>query len=115
MRKPKVVAGPDAPSSTAAAGGTQSLPKVSLKREYSRTWLETFGNRHQDRRIGSPETKSNGRKAGISGPIPRFPRCLVNCRNAWLGREDSNLGDPEFGAYRLDHLARSSGTWKNKP
>ena len=44
----------------------------------------------QNQGIGSLETKSNARKAGISGPISRFFESLAGRRNAWLGREDSN-------------------------
>ena len=42
-------------------------------------------------RFGSLETKSNARKAGISGPFSRFLGSLAERRNGWLGREDSNL------------------------
>ena len=45
----------------------------------------------QDRRTGSPETKPNTRKAGISGPFPRLPGSLAKRRTDWLRREDSNL------------------------
>jgi hypothetical protein len=45
----------------------------------------------QNQGIGGLETKSNARKAGISGPISRFFESLAGRRNAWLGREDSNL------------------------
>ena len=45
----------------------------------------------QARRTGSPETKSNARKAGISGPFSRFLGSLAERRNGWLGREGSNL------------------------
>jgi hypothetical protein len=45
----------------------------------------------QDRPIGSPETKSNTRKARISGPIARRLRSLEDRGNGWLGREGSNL------------------------
>ena len=43
------------------------------------------------RRIGGPETKANARKARISGPFSRLLGSLVERRNGWLGREDSNL------------------------
>ena|ERR1700722_6535065 len=45
-------------------------------------------------RFGSPETKSNGRNAGISGPISRFLGSLAERRTAWLTWEDSNLHIP---------------------
>ena len=45
----------------------------------------------QVRRTGSPETKSNARKAGISGPFSRLLGSLAERRNGWLGREGSNL------------------------
>jgi hypothetical protein len=45
----------------------------------------------QDLGIGCLETKTNARKAGISGPISRFLGSLAKRWNAWLGREDSNL------------------------
>jgi hypothetical protein len=44
----------------------------------------------QDRRTESSETKSNARKAGISGPFSRFLGSLAEHANAWLTREDSN-------------------------
>jgi hypothetical protein len=57
--------------------------------------------RERDRRlsaVGAPRLGNwepgeviNARKAAISGPISRYPGCVTNCRNAWLGREDSNL------------------------
>src|SRR5712671_6002670 len=48
----------------------------------------------QDRSIGSPETKSNTRKAGISGPIARRLRSLGNRRTGWLPWEGSNSDIP---------------------
>jgi hypothetical protein len=36
-------------------------------------------------RIGVPETKSNARKVGISGPFSRLLGSLAVCRNCWLG------------------------------
>jgi hypothetical protein len=45
----------------------------------------------QDRRAGSLETKSNARKAGISGPFSGFFGSLTERLNGWLGREDSSL------------------------
>jgi hypothetical protein len=45
----------------------------------------------EERRIGSPETKSNARKARIYGPISRFSGYLANPWNAWLTWEDSNF------------------------
>ena len=45
----------------------------------------------QDRRIGSPETKSNARNAGITVPISFSLGSLAESLNGWLGREDSNL------------------------
>lgn len=44
-----------------------------------------------DRRIGSPETKPNARKAGIDGPISPFLGSRAEGRNAWLGRQVANL------------------------
>ena len=38
----------------------------------------------QDRRAGSPETKSNGQKAGISGPFSGFLGSLAERMNGWL-------------------------------
>jgi len=46
---------------------------------------------HQNYRFGSLETKSNSRKAGISGPFSRFLGSQAKRRTAWLGREGSNL------------------------
>jgi hypothetical protein len=45
----------------------------------------------QNQRIGSLETKANSRNAAISGLISHFFWGRADCRNAWLGREDSNL------------------------
>ena len=45
----------------------------------------------QDRETGSPETKANARKAGISGPFPRLSESPAERGNGWLGWEDSNL------------------------
>jgi hypothetical protein len=42
-------------------------------------------------RTGSPETNPNARKAGISGLFSRLLGSLADRRNAWLGREGSNL------------------------
>jgi hypothetical protein len=78
---------------------TLSVPKidcrpravVSAKWEYSRTKPETFGDFHFKIGEPSPETKSNARKAGISGPFSRFLGSLSERTNGWLGREDSNL------------------------
>ena len=47
--------------------------------------------RPQDWEIGSLETKSNARKAGISGPIRRRLQTVAKRRTGWLGREGSNL------------------------
>jgi hypothetical protein len=41
--------------------------------------------------LACPETESNARKARISGPFWRLSGSLAKYRNAWLGREDSNL------------------------
>jgi hypothetical protein len=38
----------------------------------------------RDRQTGGPETKSNARKAGISGPFSRFLGSLAECRTGWL-------------------------------
>jgi hypothetical protein len=45
----------------------------------------------RDYRFGILETKSNARKAGISGPFSRLLRSHAERQNGWLGREDSNL------------------------
>ena len=45
----------------------------------------------QVRRSGSPETKANARKAGISGPFSPLLGSLAERRTGWLGREGSNL------------------------
>jgi hypothetical protein len=45
----------------------------------------------QVRQSGSPETKANVRKAGISGPFLRHFGSLAKRGNGWLGREGSNL------------------------
>ena len=39
----------------------------------------------QHRQTGSRETKSNTRKAGISGPFSRFLELLAEPMNGWLG------------------------------
>ena len=44
-----------------------------------------------DWEIRSLETKSNARKARISGPVRRRLRTVPNRRTGWLGREDSNI------------------------
>jgi hypothetical protein len=44
-----------------------------------------------DRRARRAETKSNARKARISGPFSRLFGDIAERRNGWLGREDSNL------------------------
>jgi hypothetical protein len=41
----------------------------------------------EDRRTGSPETKSNARKAGISGPFSRFLGSLAESTNGWLATQ----------------------------
>ncbi len=41
----------------------------------------------QVRRTGSPETRSNARKAGISGPFLRFLRSLAERTNGWLATQ----------------------------
>jgi hypothetical protein len=46
-------------------------------------------------RAGSPETKSNARKAGISGPFSRFLEGLAERTNGWLERQGSNSHIPE--------------------
>jgi len=45
----------------------------------------------QVRQGGSPETKSNARKAGISGLFLGLLGSLAKRRTGWLGREGSNL------------------------
>jgi hypothetical protein len=45
----------------------------------------------QNRRNGRRETKPNSRNAGISGLISHFFGSRAERRNAWLGRQDSNL------------------------
>src|SRR6478752_3091791 len=69
----------------------------------------------QDRRTGSPETKSNARKAGISGPFSRFLGSLAERTNGWLGREDSNLRMVESKSTALplgDAPIRPAGEWR---
>jgi len=48
----------------------------------------------QPRQSGSPETKANARKAGISGPFSRLLGSLAERRSAWLTWEDSNFDIP---------------------
>ena len=68
-------------------------------------------------RFGSPETKSNGRNAGISGPISRFLGSLAERRTAWLGREDSNLrmGESKSPALPLGDAPKLSGKRRDGP
>jgi uncharacterized protein YbjT (DUF2867 family) len=64
-----------------------SLPKMGI-------FAEMAGDSWQFpphvRQSGSPETKSNARKAGISGPFSRLKGSLSERRNAWLPWEGSN-------------------------
>ena len=59
-------------------------------------------------RTGRPETKSNARKAGISGTFSRFLVSPAECRTAWLGREDSNSRIPD----RTRSLREFSQIWE---
>src|SRR3954452_11391238 len=47
--------------------------------------------RSRDWEIGSLETKSNARKAGISGPVRHRLLTIAERQTGWLGREGSNL------------------------
>lgn len=61
----------------------------------TRIFADTAGDfrrfRHWDWEIGSLETRSNARKARISGPFWRLFGSPAERRNGWLGREGSNL------------------------
>jgi hypothetical protein len=46
--------------------------------------------------MGSLETKSNARKAGISGPVRRRLQTVAKRRTGWLTSEDSNLHIPDW-------------------
>jgi hypothetical protein len=50
----------------------------------------------RNQRIGSPETKSNARKAAIFGPSSCFLGIVTERRNAWLTWEDSNCHIPDL-------------------
>ncbi|SRR6266568_4005355 len=58
-------------------------------------------------RHGNPETNSNARKAGISGPFSHLLGSPAECRTSWLGREDSN---PEMANWKSAALACPRGT-----
>jgi hypothetical protein len=62
----------------------QNLRKTGIFAEVARDFRQVAP---QNWGIGSLETETNPRKAGISGPISRFPGCLANCRNAWLATQ----------------------------
>lgn len=64
----------------------------------------------QVRRTGSPETKSNARNAGISGPFSRFLGSLAERRNGWLTTKGSNSHIPNCkGAFEMSWEFRVSG------
>lgn len=70
---------------------TQSPTIVSAKREYSRSWLETFGSsraRNGTRRVWR---RSDRRKTAILSLFRRSPGDVCETRTGWLGNQDSNL------------------------
>src|SRR5450631_2751066 len=95
-------------NSTAALGrqsrSNWSLPIVSAKREFSRKGPETFGNFAPE--IGRLETKSNARKAGISGPVRRGLQTIARRKTGWLGRQESNV---DMAISKADALACPRG------
>jgi hypothetical protein len=66
-----------------------------------------------DCRFGSLETKSNERKAGISGPFSLFLGSLAERRTDWLGREGSNLRMVESkSGWTLSKIKIRSEFWR---
>jgi hypothetical protein len=77
------------------SGGSRD--QTGLRRESPQTGISADEARDfrqfspQHRQTWSPETKSNARKAGISGAFSRFLSSPTEHMNGWLGRENSNI------------------------
>src|ERR1700733_5450819 len=78
---------------------TQSPPTISAKREYSRTWPETFANwRPEITDLGVWGRKRPREKPAFPAHSRVSPGSLTERQSAWLGRKGSNhrMADPPF-------------------